>query len=271
MTGLQIGPFALATDRLAFLAGAMVFFLGIHLLSSNQSRRAQVRAWALPAAGTWLLTARAGYVIQHWEVFSAHPVDILKLWQGGISAGAGFAGLAAIAALAVLRQPRAVAPLLGAALAGGLASQMVLQMPRDDDRPRLPATAYATLQGAPVRLDDRSGQPLVLNLWASWCPPCRREMPMMMEVAETLKGAEMIFANQGETQAQVAGFLDTLNLGAGPVSLDPTSSLMRRFEALGLPATLFFDASGTLTDMHFGEISRAELMSQIATLRDTAP
>ena len=94
---------------------------------------------------------------------------------------------------------------------------------------------------------------------------------MMMEVAETLEGAEMIFANQGETQAQIAGFLDTLNLGAGPVSLDPTSSLMRRFEALGLPATLFFDASGTLKDMHFGEISRAELMSQIATLRDTAP
>ncbi|SDY89765.1 TlpA disulfide reductase family protein [Citreimonas salinaria] len=271
MTGVQIGPLAFDIDRFAFIVAALVFFALFHLLTIRQTRRGEdVRRWAFPAAVAWLLAARFGYVIQHWEVFSTHPLDILKLWQGGVSVQAGFFGIAAFAFVAVLRGEAAVAPIMGAAFAGWLASEAVFGFSKGSEVPGLPATAYPTLTGTPLRLDEHDGQPLVLNLWASWCPPCRREMPMMMDVAETIDGAELVFANQGETHAQVAQFLETLDLGTEHMALDPNSSLMTRFAALGLPTTLFFDASGTLTNLHFGEISRAELMSQIAALDATA-
>ena len=228
------------------------------------------RRWALPAAVVWLLAARAGYVVQHWDIFSVHPLDVLKLWQGGISVYTGFLGLAAVAFVAILRGKAAVAPIMGAAFAGWLASAAFVGFSKEGQVAGLPGTAYPTLTGASLRLDERGGQPLVLNLWASWCPPCRREMPMMMDVAETTDEADLVFVNQGETHAQISQFLEALDLGAEHVALDPASTLTTRFAALGLPATLFFDASGTLSNLHFGEISRAELMSQIAALDDTA-
>jgi thiol-disulfide isomerase/thioredoxin len=273
MNAIELGPFVFATERLAFLLAAVTFFMVFHLLTLWQIAgvRKDARAWAFPAAMIWLLGARSGYVVQQWDVFSEHPLDILKLWQGGVSVWAGFAGLAAFAILAYILRRGAVAPLLAAAFAGGLASLGVLSLKDTDETATLPTTAFPTMAGDFTHLNERDGAPLILNLWASWCPPCRREMPMMMDVANTVQGADLVFANQGETTAQVAGFLDTLDLGGRHVSLDPTSSLMARFDAVGLPTTLFFDASGTLQNVHFGEISRANLLSQIATIDTGSP
>ncbi|WP_320177659.1 TlpA disulfide reductase family protein [Roseovarius pacificus] len=273
MNAIELGPFVFATERFAFLIAALVFFAVFHLATIRRSPEAaeQLRSWAFPAAVSWLLAARAGYVMQEWDVFSQHPLDILKLWQGGVSVGAGFFGLAAVAAVALLRRRAAMAPMLAAALAGWMTSLGVLALKDPGETAYLPQTAFPTMAGGTVQLDRRNGTPLVLNLWASWCPPCRREMPMMMDVANTVEGAELIFANQGETRLQVARFLDTLELGNRHVSLDPTSSLMSRFEAMGLPSTLFFDASGSLQYVHFGEISRAALMSKIAAIKTAAP
>ena len=272
MNGISIGPLAFDTERFAFIVAAIVFLSVFHVVTIPQARRGiDLRRWAFPASLSWLVAARAGFVVQHWAVFSEHPLDILKLWQGGVSVAAGFLGLAALSVFLIVRRVSVVAPLMGAAFVGWLAGEAVLRAQSDGPLAMLPETAFPSMAGEPVRLDARNGTPLVLNLWATWCPPCRREMPMMMDVAERIEGADLIFANQGETDQQIAQFLEILALGGDNISLDPTSSLMTRFNAVGLPTTLFFDASGTLRDVHFGEISRAELMSQIATLRDAPP
>lgn len=271
MNAIELGPFVFATERFAFLLAAVTFFGSFHLLTlwHIAGVREDVRAWAIPAAMIWLLGARTGYVMQQWDVFSQHPLDIPKVWQGGVSVWTGFAGLVAFAILAYARRRAAVAPLLAAAFAGGLVNLGLLSLKETDETAALPTTAFPTMAGDFTQLNERDGAPLILNLWASWCPPCRREMPMMMDVANTIQGADLVFANQAETPAQVTDFLDTLGLGDRHLLLDPTSSLMARFDAVGLPTTLFFDASGTLQNVHFGEISRAELLSQIATI-DTA-
>ncbi len=274
MNGISIGPIAFDIERFAFVVAALIFMSVFHVMTIPQARRGiDLRRWAIPAALSWLVAARTGFVLQHWAVFLEHPLDMLKLWQGGISVGAGFLGLGVLTLFLLVRREAVVAPIMGAAFVGWLAGELVLrsQEQQAGAQTTLPETAFPHMAGEPVRLDERQGTPLVLNLLASWCPPCRREMPMMMDVADRIEGAELVFANQGETEQRIATFLKNLDEDGEHVSLDPTSSLMTRFNAMGLPTTLFFDASGTLRDAHFGEISRAELLSQIATLQSAAP
>ena len=125
----------------------------------------------------------------------------------------------------------------------------------------LPARAFAALEGPPVVLTQREGRPLVVNLWASWCPPCRREMPMMMELAAAHPGIDVVFANQGEDRGMIEDFLDLQGLEGTGIVLDPDSALMRELGAVGLPTTLFFDADGRVSARATGEVSRAAMLS----------
>ncbi|WP_161601051.1 TlpA family protein disulfide reductase [Pseudooceanicola batsensis] len=128
-------------------------------------------------------------------------------------------------------------------------------------------TQVITLSGEVVALDRRDGRPLVLNLWASWCGPCRVEMPMMQEVAASLEDVDIVFANQGETAQVIAFYLATEGLTSRGVVLDEDKQLSRGYGAAGLPATLFFTAQGELSALHVGEISRDELMRRIDAIR----
>ncbi|WP_342298201.1 TlpA disulfide reductase family protein [Cereibacter sphaeroides] len=127
----------------------------------------------------------------------------------------------------------------------------------------------AKLDGGPAGFTP--GQPVVLNLWASWCPPCRREMPMMTEIAAEETKVGMVFANQGEGEATIRRFLDAQDLPQAGMWLDPSSTMQAEFTVPGLPATLFFDASGALHHIHMGEISRAGLLSRMDEIRVPAP
>ncbi|MFU0507653.1 TlpA family protein disulfide reductase, partial [Pseudaminobacter sp. NGMCC 1.201702] len=117
----------------------------------------------------------------------------------------------------------------------------------------LPASTFESLAGEKQAL-AAGGKPKVINLWASWCPPCRREMPMMAKTATSAEGIQFIFANQCEIA------LDT-------VLLDRFGDLGRHYGAPGLPATLFIDKHGVLKHAHLGEISRETLQSQFGELR----
>jgi thiol-disulfide isomerase/thioredoxin len=111
----------------------------------------------------------------------------------------------------------------------------------------------------------------VVNLWATWCPPCRREMPALQQAQAANPDVNIVFVNQGEESHTVAAFLDRQGLALSNVLVDPES---RTGAALGhgaLPTTLFFDANGQLAGTRIGELSQATLTQRLASLRTASP
>ncbi|MEO6170588.1 MAG: TlpA disulfide reductase family protein, partial [Lysobacter sp.] len=104
----------------------------------------------------------------------------------------------------------------------------------------------------------------------TWCPPCRREMPVLAEGQQARTDVEFVFANQGEGPDLIREYLQGEGLALNNVLLDPFSSLMHEMGARGLPTTLFFDAGGRLVDFHMGELTHAGLASKLQAI-DRSP
>nr|WP_244510698.1 TlpA disulfide reductase family protein [Microvirga guangxiensis] len=82
-----------------------------------------------------------------------------------------------------------------------------------------------------------------MNLWASWCPPCRREMPMMAEMAAARDDVTFLFVNQGERRTTIEGYLNKEKLTLPNVLLDARMDVPRHYSTPGLPVTLFIGAA----------------------------
>lgn len=111
-------------------------------------------------------------------------------------------------------------------------------------------------------------EPIVINLWESWCPPCRREMPMMADVAANTDDARLVFVNQGEGADIIRRFLKTENLELDHVVPDALGEFGRHYEVPGLPATFFIGRDGTLQSVHMDEISREGLTTGIRRIAE---
>jgi thiol-disulfide isomerase/thioredoxin len=134
--------------------------------------------------------------------------------------------------------------------------------------PPAPLNAFSDVDATrQIVIADRRGRPAVVNLWATWCPPCRREMPAMADVARARSDVDFIFANQGEGADTIRSFLDEAGIALETVVIDPASRLSRHYRAVGMPTTLFINADGSLSGMHVGEISREVLAERVAELR----
>jgi thiol-disulfide isomerase/thioredoxin len=129
----------------------------------------------------------------------------------------------------------------------------------------LPAFALRAPDGT-VESIKRDGRPIVINLWASWCPPCRREMPTLVTAAAVNGNVQFLFLNQGESADTVEAFFKRLALKPDGVLLDPATSVMQHYQAAGLPMTMFFNGDGRLAGTHVGEISREELSERLRRL-----
>lgn len=163
----------------------------------------------------------------------------------------------------VVAKPLAVG-LGAAALAWGAMSGAIRLM----ENTALPKVALTTLAGEPADLAAlAAGQPMVINLWATWCTPCRREMPLLAAAQMRETGVRFVFANQGEGGATAQRYFDTAGLNLANVLLDPGAGIAREVGSRGLPTTLFYDAAGRLVDTHLGEISADALASKLNRLR----
>lgn len=261
MNAVSIGPLAFDVERLAAILGIGAFVALASLLSSRVDSR--LGPWSTMTLVLGLIGARAGHVLAHWESFLAEPWRILAFWQGGFSATGVLVGIL-IAAVPLLRRSSRLMPwAAGSLAAGAVAGFSILALLGSNGAIAAPDTRLATLDGRSIALSERVGRPLVVNLWASWCPPCRREMPMMAEMARRHPQIDFVFANQGEAQERVADYLADAGLAIDTVIADRTSLLSRHYKAPGLPATLFIHPDGTLAASHLGEISRETLSEQI--------
>ncbi len=120
---------------------------------------------------------------------------------------------------------------------------------------------------APENLDLYKGKVTVVNLWASWCPPCRREMPAFKQVQSTRSDVNIVFANQGEELSEIQKYLMDENLELDNMWRDPQMQLGQAVRSRGLPTTLFLDEQGRLVDVRAGELSAATLNDKINKLK----
>ena len=215
-----------------------------------------------------LIAARLAFVLQYSSLYLADPWSIFRPGDGGYSIWAGvLAGLAFGAWRArrseTLRRPLAWGALAGLATWAVLATSMMLI---EQTQIRLPDTKLSTLAGEQIQLSTLVGRPSVVNLWATWCPPCRREMPVLAEAQQSHVGVNFVFVNQGEAAGEIQKYLQDEALQLQNVVIDSFSSVSQSAGARGLPTTLFFDGSGRLIDTHMGELTRASLAHKLKQL-----
>lgn len=273
-----LGPFPM---RAVLVAAAVVFawWLARHLSGRANAGEGARPGDGAPAADTatqarrlggallldaffvGLLAARLGYVLRWWPEYAAAPKSVIAIGDGGFL---WWTGLPVAIAFAWWRTRgrRALRPPLMAGVAAGMLAWFAATATFDllrSSAPPLPDIPLATLDGTATSLAAHAGRPLVLNLWATWCPPCRREMPVLADAQRRYPGVAIVLVNQGEDRGAIRDYLDREGLALEHVLLDPHSRTMLETGARGLPTTLFFDADGRLVDTHLGELTRASL------------
>ncbi|MDZ5636115.1 TlpA disulfide reductase family protein [Janthinobacterium sp. GMG1] len=267
MLSLQIGPLALPTGLvLLFVSLCVAYGVAWSLRRYRQLPDAGPLVSDMLIAG--LLAARLAFVLRWHEQYLVAPWSIINIRDGGFLAPAGIAAALAIAAwrcrrpaMAAMRRPLAVSVASGALAWGVLSAGISLAY----DKPAaLPAVALQALDGAPVTLAALAGgKPMVVNLWASWCPPCRREMPVLAAAQQARADIVFVYANQREDAAAASAFLDRSGVTLRNVLLDSVAALGKAAGSSALPTTLFYDAQGHLVDTHLGELSDASLASKL--------
>jgi thiol-disulfide isomerase/thioredoxin len=123
------------------------------------------------------------------------------------------------------------------------------------------------LNGKEVALSDYKGKKVFLNFWASWCPPCKAEMPDIEKLYEETKDSDLVIlaVNVGESKSEVASFLND-NSYSFPVLLDSDQNIYNQYNIKGIPTSFFIDKDGNIVSSKEGAMSLDEMKSYISKL-----
>jgi thiol-disulfide isomerase/thioredoxin len=130
-----------------------------------------------------------------------------------------------------------------------------------------PSFAVPSMSGATSQLAAYRGRVVVMNLWASWCPPCRAEMPDLQRLYQTYKTQNLIVlgVDQGESAQRVGAFAQSLGIHY-PILLDQQQQYGRVYAALGLPTTILVDRSGVVVRGFDGPLSYQQMVAAVTPL-----
>lgn len=133
------------------------------------------------------------------------------------------------------------------------------------------AAPIPALKGESVKVSDFTGNITLLNFWATWCPPCRAEMPSIERLYKQMSGTNfrIVAVDAGENRSQVASFIEK-NKYTFPIYLDESNELSSIFAARGLPSTYLVNKEGKVIAARIGamEYDQAELIKLLKELAD---
>jgi thiol-disulfide isomerase/thioredoxin len=149
----------------------------------------------------------------------------------------------------------------------GLSSEaIVIAENTDEGDGTAPDFTLVDLEGNSVSLSDYRGTPVMVNFWATWCPPCRAEMPLIQEFQDRYADEFVVLAvNGGETVQEVEAFVTEQGLNM-VFLLDPEFAVAEQFRVRGFPTSIFITAEGVAEKVHVGELNEPLMVSYLSAL-----
>jgi thiol-disulfide isomerase/thioredoxin len=218
-----------------------------------------------------LIVARASFVLHYLPSYGGSFLRMVDFRDVGFDTFPGLAAGFAVIAYVFMRRRNIRRPLL-IATAAGLATWGATSAAATHLTPSaaVPTVSLINEARSVQPLDPRNGKPLVVNLWATWCAPCRTEMPVLASAQARYPGLNLVFVNQGEPRDTVELFLEALNLHIAHSLFDPELSVAKATDTTGYPTTLFYDTSGRMLERHLGLFSQATFEATVARLYPAA-
>lgn len=257
MLSFNLGPLAIPMN-LALLYGAffIAWFSG-WLIGRKRGTNPESALFNMLLIGA--VIARAAFVLQYSEQYDSF-LQIIDIRDGGFLLLPGLIAAILVGVYKAWRQANLRVPLgIGVCIGLVVWGTSVSVVSALQSSQQVPDIAVRDIEGRSLSLQDLAGKPLVINLWATWCPPCRREMPVLAAAQAANPDIRFVFVNQGEGQALVEKFLAQQQLTLRNNLLDTGGRLGQAVGSLSLPTTLFYSAEGQLKNNHLGELSHASL------------
>jgi thiol-disulfide isomerase/thioredoxin len=132
-----------------------------------------------------------------------------------------------------------------------------------------PDFSVENVSGASLALSDLRGQPVIVNFWASWCPPCRGEMPDLDEVARqhSDSGLAVLAVNLDEERGAVQRYATALDLTLS-IGIDRGGRVSGLYNVVALPTSFFVDRQGIVRDLNIGALTAKGLRTKVARVLD---
>jgi cytochrome oxidase Cu insertion factor (SCO1/SenC/PrrC family) len=130
---------------------------------------------------------------------------------------------------------------------------------------KAPSFTLTSTDGRQVSLAGLSGKPVVINFWATYCPPCRAEMPLLQRQVVAQSGVQLVLVNEGDGSRAARDFLDSVGVRQ-PALLDFDLRVGHAYGAAALPMTVFIRADGSIAARHIGQLDAAVLASYLSNL-----
>jgi cytochrome c biogenesis protein CcmG/thiol:disulfide interchange protein DsbE len=129
-----------------------------------------------------------------------------------------------------------------------------------------PDFTLSVTSGGEITLSALRGMPVVLNFWATWCPPCRAELPELQAASEKYAGqVAIVGVNQAESPGAVGAFVKGLGL-TFQMPLDTRAGVSRAYAVRSLPTTFFIDRQGVIRQIQIGPLTEATLAQLLRSI-----
>lgn len=269
--GVSVGPLGLSLGMALLGLGFTAALIAGLLL--GRRRELAINDGLINLLLVALVGARLVFVGRYLDSYDSILAMIDIRDRGFDPTGALIAGMAYLAWVAWKDRERlralALAAGIGLATWGGALAVAVLT---SESVETLPDVTLITPGNEAVSLNSLGpdlNKPMVVNVWASWCPPCRRELPVLERAQHSHADVSFVFINQGEDAATILRYLNAQGLEMQQILLDAHNQFGTAAGVRVLPTTLFYDRTGKLRAQHVGELSSAGLQRQIE--RTTTP